>query len=195
MRKSNYSLFEKAENACFLIGTKLLFPKARLIRFPIVIRGKKYIDFGTKLTTGRRCRFDVNGDHDGKVLTFGSNVNMGDDIRISCVERVEIGSNVLMGSKILIIDNSHGSYSGADQSAPETPPNSRELFSSPVSIGDNSWIGEQVVILPGVHIGSGCIVGAGAIVTKSIPDNCIVAGNPARIIKKWENGEWVANKS
>lgn len=195
MRKSNYSLLEKAENAFFLIKTKLFFPKARLIRFPIVIRGKKYVDFGTKLTTGRRCRIDVNGDHDGKVLTFGSNVNMGDDIRISCVEKINIGSNVLMGSKILIIDNSHGSYSGENQSSPKTAPNERELFSSPVSIGDNSWIGEQVVILPGVHIGSGCIVGAGAIVTKSVPDNCIVAGNPARILKKWENGEWVANKS
>ena len=194
MRKSNYSFFEKILNGYFLIKTKIMIPKARLIRFPIVIRGKKYIDFGINLTTGRRCRFDINGDHEGKILTFGSNVNIGDDVRISCVQKIDIGSNVLMGSKILIIDNSHGSYSGTNQSLPQTPPNSRELFSAPVSIGDNSWIGEQVIILPGVHIGSGCIVGAGSVVTKSVPDNCIVAGNPARVIKKWENGEWVSQK-
>lgn len=194
MRKSNYSFFEKILNGYFLIKTKIMIPKARLIRFPIVIRGKKYIDFGINLTTGRRCRFDINGDHEGKILTFGSNVNIGDDVRISCVQKIDIGSNVLMGSKILIIDNSHGSYSGIKQSLPQTPPNSRELFSAPVSIGDNSWIGEQVIILPGVHIGSGCIVGAGSVVTKNVPDNCIVAGNPARVIKKWENGEWVSQK-
>ena len=51
-------------------------------------------------------------------------------------------------------------------------------------IGENCFIGGQSLILPGVTIGNGCIVGAGAVVTKSVPDNCIVAGNPARIIKR-----------
>ena len=155
-----------------------------------MIRGKKYVDFGTNLTIGRRCRIDINGDHEGKILRFGNNVNIGDDVRISCVERIDIGCNVLMGSKILIIDNSHGNYSGINQSLPQTPPNNRALVTSAVSIGDNTWIGEQVIILPGVHIGCGCIIGGGAVVTKSVPDNCIVAGNPARIIKKWEDGMW-----
>lgn len=51
-------------------------------------------------------------------------------------------------------------------------------------IGENCFIGGQSLILPGVRIGNGCIVGAGSVVTKSVPDNCIVAGNPARIIQR-----------
>ena len=51
-------------------------------------------------------------------------------------------------------------------------------------IGNNCFIGGAVIILPGVHIGNNCIVGAGSVVTKNVPDNCIVAGNPARIIRK-----------
>lgn len=52
-----------------------------------------------------------------------------------------------------------------------------------VFIGDNCFLGTHSIILPGVHIGNECIVGAGAVVTKDVPSNCIVAGNPAKIIK------------
>ena len=52
-----------------------------------------------------------------------------------------------------------------------------------VVIEDDVWIGSRVTILPGVHIGEGCIVGASAVVTKSVPPYCIIAGNPAKIIK------------
>lgn len=54
----------------------------------------------------------------------------------------------------------------------------------PVRIGENCFIGGRSLIMPGVTIGNSCIVGAGAVVTKSVPDNCIVAGNPARILRE-----------
>ena len=189
MRCSNYSFFEKIQNCGYLIKTKFFYKDARLIRSPIYVRGKKYIDFGKNLTTGRRCRIDVNGIHDKKILVFGNNVNMGDNVRISCVEEIRIGNHVLMGSNILIIDNSHGSYKGERQSSPMIPPNERELFSSPVKIGDNCWIGEYSVIMPGVQIGNGCVIGAGSVVTKNVPDNCIVCGVPAKAIKRWDGDE------
>ena len=74
-----------------------------MIRFPIVIRGKQYIDFGTNLTTGRHCRIEVNGKHKGKRLIIGENVNIGDDVSIRCADKIVIGNHVLMGSKVLII--------------------------------------------------------------------------------------------
>lgn len=54
-----------------------------------------------------------------------------------------------------------------------------------VIIGDNGWVGDNVVILPGVRIGNGCVIGSNAVVTKDLPDNCIVVGVPAKVIKRY----------
>ena len=165
MRKTNYSLNEKIMNIIYLFRGKMINPKNRLIRFPITIRGKKYIDFGKNLTTGSRCRFDVLEEHKEKILIFGNNVNIGYDVRISCVE------------------NSHGKYSGNNQDNPTIPPNNRKIFHTPVKIEDNVWIGENAIIQQGVTIGKGSIIAANSVVTKSVPPNTIFGGQPAKILK------------
>lgn len=58
-------------------------------------------------------------------------------------------------------------------------------------IGDDVWIGTNVIILPGVNVGNHCIIGAGAIVTKDIPDYAIVGGNPAKIIRMRNEGKTI----
>ena len=58
----------------------------------------------------------------------------------------------------------------------------------PIIIGDDVWIGGHVIVLPGVHVGNGAILAAGAVVTKDVPEYAIVGGNPARVIK-YRNGE------
>lgn len=193
LRSSNYGFSEIIANAFFLLKTKITVPHARLIRFPIVIRGKKWIDFGENLTTGRRCRIEVNGKKKEAVIRFGNNVNMGDEVRISAASSIIIGNNVLLGSKVLIIDNSHGIYNGLEQDNPDTPPNERGLYSSPVVIEDNVWIGEGAIIQKGVKVGFGSIIGANSVVTKNVPPKSIVAGVPASVLKsynvttnKWE---------
>ncbi len=193
MNQANYGFFEIIRNIFWVFKTKLLFPKARLIRFPIIIRGRKYINFGKKLTTGSRCRIDVHGKHETKKIIFGENVNMGYDVRISCCQKITIGNNVLIGSKVLITDNSHGNYTGNHQDSPESSPNKRELVSSTVKIEDNVWIGENVVIQKGVTVGKGSIIGANSVVTRNIPKNVIAVGCPAKIIKKYNEDEhkWV----
>lgn len=195
MRKANYSIYEKIKNVIFLCVGKIIVPKSRLIRFPIIIRGKKYIDFGNRITTGARCRFEVNGYHKTKKLIFGENVNIGYDVRISCCEQIIIGSNVLIGSRVTIIDNSHGNYSNDNQDSPYTPPNEREIFHNPIKIEDNVWIGDNVVIQQGVTIGFGSIIAANTVVTKDVGKNTIVGGIPARIIKKYdsESRKWLRN--
>ena len=90
MRTSNYGIWETIQNIFYVIRSRILIPKSRMIRFPIVIRGKQYIDFGTNLTTGRRCRFEVNGKHNGKRLIIGKNVNIGDDVSIRCADKIVI---------------------------------------------------------------------------------------------------------
>ncbi len=193
MSKSNYGLFEIIKNICDVINTKIFFRKARLIRSPIVIRGKKYIDFGENITLGQRCRFEVLGKHKNKILKFGKNVNIGYDVRISCINKVQVGDEVLMGSKVLIIDNCHGTYKGLYQDSPSIPPNKRNLSSKEINIENNVWIGENSVIQMGVTIGFGSIIAANSVVTKNIPEKCIAAGSPAKIIKIFDDkmDKWV----
>ena len=186
--KNTYGLLAYLQLLYFLIRTKVIDRKARLFRFPIVIRGRKYIDFGLSLTTGVGCRFDCFSGitPTSKKLVFGNNVQLNDYVHIVAMDSVRIGDNVLMASHIFISDNSHGSYKGDDNDTnPNIPPIQREYATAPVSIGDNTWIGEGVIIMTGVNIGKGCVIGAHSIVNKSIPDYSIVAGSPAKIVKKY----------
>ena len=141
----------------------------------------------------RRCRFEVNGKHKGKRLIIGENVNIGDDVSIRCADKIVIGNHVLMGSKVLIIDNSHGIYTGEKQDSPEIPPNERALSMKPIRIGDNVWIGEGAVIQQGVTIGAGSIIAANSVVTKDVPAQVIVGGIPAKVIKRYdcEKKQWI----
>jgi lipopolysaccharide O-acetyltransferase len=183
--KNKYTLFGKIKLICFLLCTKIICPNARIIRFPIELRGKKYINFGKNLTTGVGCRFEVFSENK-KLLHFGNNVQINDYVHICVLENVSIGDNVLMASHIYISDNSHGKYKGGqDDTSPEIPPIKRGYYKNPVIIGDNVWIGEGVVILPGVRIGTASVIGANSVVTKDIPDYSIAVGNPAKVIKKY----------
>ena len=92
---------------------------------------------------------------------------------------VRIGKNVLIASNVLVTDSDH---IVEPDGVPVTK--NKKLNSSPVSIGDNCWIGQNVVILKGVAIGNNCIIGANSVVTKDVPSCSVAAGNPARVIKK-----------
>lgn len=117
-------------------------------------------------------------------LIIGNNSSIGDDTHITCINKIMIGSNVLMGRKILITDNSHGILSLENIAI---PPSKRPLITKgPVIVEDNVWIGEMVCIMPGVRIGYGSIIAANSVVTKDVPRSCIVAGIPAKIIKQFD---------
>ena len=173
--------------------TLFIFPNARIIRFPIDIRGKKYIQVSKGFTTGIGCRIEAYPETDKKVLFFGENFQMNDYVHITAMENVKIGNNVLLASKIYISDCSHGSYAGNENdSSPLSIPKNRKKFSNPVNIEDNVWLGEFVSVLPGVTIGKGTIVGANSVVSKSLPPNVIAVGTPAKPIKKFnfDNNKW-----
>jgi acetyltransferase-like isoleucine patch superfamily enzyme len=173
------------------IRTWIIAPKARLIRFPIDLRNKSQIDFGKGLTTGKGCRLEVEISEEstskGIKMRFGNNIQINDYVHITASEKVIIEDNVLIASKVYISDSSHGAYGrNGLHSSPLEIPKDREIVTAPVTIKKNVWLGEHVSILMGVTIGEGCIVGANAVVTKSIPPYCIVVGNPAKVIKQYD---------
>lgn len=186
MLKSSYTFIGYLKLALFVLLSKSISKKIRLIRFPIEIRGKHSINWGINLTTGVGCRLEAFSDSPAKIIVFGKNVQINDYVHISAMKRVFIGDNVLMASHIYISDNSHGFYKGEEQSSPDEPPILRSYHVAPVEVGDNVWIGEGVVIMPGITIGQGSIIGANSTVTKSIPPYCIAVGQPARVIKKYD---------
>lgn len=191
--RNEYTISESIKLFYSLVITKIFYRNSRLIRHPFNIRGKSSMELGKKLTTGYNCRFDLPGNNK-KTLFIGNNCEIGDNVHLVAYEKVIIGNNVLMASKIFISDTNHGAYSGDDQSSPSTFPNSRPLITKPVIIGDNVWIGENVCVLPGVTIGSGSIIGANSVVNKDISANCIAVGIPAIVKKRFFNNEKIWKK-
>ena len=192
---SRYGLWGILRLLSSWILTKIFYPTARIVRFPIYIRGKQYMFLGDGLTTGVNVRLDADPHPKRKiVLRIGRNVQVNDSVHIAAIESVVIGDFTLLASRVFISDHNHGSYSIQDlNSIPSIPPVLRPLFSSPVNIGKNVWLGEQVSVLPGVTIGDGSIIGANSVVTHDIPSNSIAAGNPARVIKVFDEviNSWV----
>ncbi|MDM1373361.1 DapH/DapD/GlmU-related protein [Myroides marinus] len=189
----HYSFNQLILLSYYKIRAFFVFKNARLIRFPFDVRGKKFMNVSKGFTTGFGCRVEAYPVGNDKVLFIGNNFQMNDYVHITAREKVVIGNNVLLASKIYISDCSHGSYSG-DQydSSPDSIPHDRPLFSKPVIIEDNVWLGEFVSVLPGVTIGRGTIVGANSVVSKSLPANVIAVGTPAKPIKKYnfETQRW-----
>lgn len=176
-----------------VIHTRLFFSGARLVRRPAYVRGKSKICWGKGFTTGVGVRLDVFSDDDEQRLFFGNDVQLNDYVHIGVVDRIEIGNNVLIASRVFISDHNHGCYNEYDpQSRPFISPVSRPLVAKPVFIKDRVWIGEHVCILPGVTIGEGAVVGAGSVVTHDVSSHTVVVGNPARVIRVFDEacGTW-----
>ena len=161
-----------------------------LIRNPNYIRVSGKLILGKRFSSGPGLILDVFKD--GR-LDIGENVKMNHRVHIGVVSSVKIGNNSLFASNILIIDHNHGVYRGDRQSKPDEIPLKRILDSKPINIGSGVWVGENVCILPGVSIGDNSIVSAGAVVTKNMPSDSIIAGNPAKVVKKWIDTSWVEN--
>jgi acetyltransferase-like isoleucine patch superfamily enzyme len=126
-------------------------------------------------------------------IEFGDRVAFSEGVHISCIEQISIGSYALIGSHVYISDHSHGSYRGPIQSHPDQPPIHRELGGGgPVDIGENVWIGDNVVIVGPVSIGRGSIIGANSVVRSDVPDYTMAAGVPAKALRRFDapSGLW-----
>ena len=125
-------------------------------------------------------------------IVIHPNVYIGDDSLFSCSNRIEIGSYTLIAHSVHIFDNDthpvdwkmrFDDWKAIMEAQPHVKP---QIASAPIIIGQHVWIGFNTIIMKGVTIGEKSIVAAGSVVTKDVPANTLVAGNPARIIRKHE---------
>ena len=126
-----------------------------------------------------RCGKGVNIE---RQAILNPEIELGDHsaigIHANISGKVVIGDHVMMGPDCTIYTRNHA-FDRTD-----IPMDQQGFYPhKPVFIGDDVWIGGQVIILPGVHVGTGAIIGAGAVVTKDVPPYAIVGGNPAKIIR------------
>ncbi len=120
-------------------------------------------------------------------LSIGEGTIIGHFNHIFATGEIEIGKNVLTADKVFISDNQH------DYRQTNIPILSQGIIQLPkVTIGDGSWIGENVCIM-GASIGRNCVIGANSVVTRDIPDYCVAVGSPAKVIKKYDFSinEWL----
>ena len=172
------------------------FGPGSLILFPVTtIFNEKYIHIGSETMIGEHVALSA-GMMPGQVCLTDPVVRIGDRCLIGRGSgivghlSIDIGNDVWTGHHVYITDQSHGyedvSLPISLQSQPE----------SPVVIGDGSWLGHGVVVLPGAKIGKHVAVGANSVVTGELPDFCVAVGAPARVIRQYtpESG-WTPRKN
>lgn len=114
----------------------------------------------------------------GTKLRIGHHSGIGANSRLTLADTITIGNNVMIGPEVIIMTSGHH-YLNSDKLM-----RLQGQYSRPVQVGDDVWIGGRAIIMPGIVIGNGAVIGAGAIVTKNVDSYTVVAGNPAKVIKK-----------
>jgi acetyltransferase-like isoleucine patch superfamily enzyme len=139
------------------------------------------LEYPWRISAGERCSFQrsvwLNLGGETARLEIGKHVFIGRFTEIEVSDCVKIGSHVLIAPGVFITDHNH-SLSCCE------PIDMQPCSAQPVVICDDVWIGANAVILPGVQVGKGAVVGAGAVVTRSVGPHIIVAGVPAKPIGK-----------
>jgi len=126
------------------------------------------------------CGKNINVER-GAIIGTGKQISIGDNsgIGVDCVvNKAQIGNDVMMGYDVLFVGQNH-EFVRTD--IPMRLQGSRD--EPPIIIGNDVWIGHRAILLPGVRVGNGVIVGAGAVVTRDVPDYAIVVGMPAKVLK------------
>lgn len=179
---------EKLLTWVLLRGNQVKYMKFRTNGIPyiMVARGGKFVignNFvmnngikGNPIGSYRRCTFFVDRNAE---LIIGNNVGISQTALISH-KSIRIGNNVKIGGGVCIYDTDFHSLDPEVRKGKDDMKNRAE---KPVLIKDNAFIGAHSIILKGVTIGKNSIIGAGSVVTKSVPDNQIWAGNPAKFIR------------
>ncbi len=172
--------------AAFGEGSNIDFPPATLLNV-------RAIHIGSGTLVGRNATLSVGygvGDTHlaGRGLFIGDRCVLGARTTITAHERIDIGDAVFFGQGVFVTDASHGYQD------PGVPIGKQLGAHQPVSIGPGTWVGHGAVILPGAQIGRNVVVAAGSVVRGVVEDFAVVAGSPARVVRRLETGVgWVGS--
>lgn len=127
-----------------------------------------------------------------RTLRESAQIILGDGVGISggticAAERVEIGAGTMVGANVTIADTDFHAVAVRDRS--QAGHEHASIGVAPVQVGAGVFIGANSIVLKGVRIGHNSIIGAGSVVTRDVPANCIAAGNPCRVIRQLSNAE------
>jgi len=125
---------------------------------------------------GRGCKIRV---HEGAV-SLGSRSVMGEECTISAYQHISIGRECIIADRVMMIDFDHGVVEV------ERPIREQGIYKRDVRVGHNAWIGYGACLLRGVTVGNNCVIGTNAVVTADVPNNAVVGGVPARLIRMRE---------
>jgi lipopolysaccharide O-acetyltransferase len=179
----------------YFLGRKL-GAAGLLVRSGYYIRGLPYMHIGKNFHAGRGLWLEAvtqcQGQNFSPVIEIGDNVSISFWGHIAAAKLITIGSGVMIGSKVTIIDHDHGGYGSGMNVSPDIPPSQRLLSVASVRIGSNVWIADGVVVTAGAEIGEGSVIGANSVVRGYIPPFTLAVGVPARPIKKFDfvRREW-----
>ena len=166
----------------FGAGSLICFPWDSLVNASAI-----HIGEGTLIATHVALSAGWMPDQPGlaeRIVTIGDRCLIGRGSSVIGHERITIGNDVWTGHHCHLTDMNHG-YDDL-----ELPISQQHQDPAPIVIGDGSWLGHGVVVLPGVTIGRGVTVGAGSVVTTDLPDHCVAVGIPARVVREYTDGSW-----
>ena len=153
------------------------------LALPVRLGGEKFIEIGDRVYVGPgswiETMLDDGAESNGPVISIGAGTTMSGNCTITAVRRVDIGRSVLIARNVHISDHFHAFENR------ELPVKDQGVDRiADVRIHDGAWIGHGAVICPGVTIGRNAVIGANAVVREDVPDHCVAAGVPARIIRR-----------
>ncbi len=162
-----------------------------IIYRPLLLSNVRFVDIGNRTIIRPNARIEtvVLDERTPPKLSIGDNVNIEQNVHIVCSSRITLGSRISIAPNCCVLDTHHP-YQDFDDARKVGD----RISSAPVQIEDDTWIGFGCIILPGVHIGKHCVIGANSTVTSEIPDYSVAAGSPASIRKKYDpvKKEWLA---
>lgn len=160
-----------------------------LFDFPVLqkLRGLMYrtaFKIGKKPVIEYHVRLSRTHRQKASRFRAGDHLTLARNVYIDCTGNLEIGDNVIISAGAEVHTHEHPVEIGW------TSPGNKQTRIKSLKIGSGAWIGSKAIILPGVtYIGENAVIGAGSVVTRNIEKNCVVAGNPARLIRMLEEQE------